>query len=579
MAIDPEKIKKRFESLKGSIERTNCESHWEELAAHILPNAVGFVGQQTAGAKRMSKVFDPTGIHANELLAAGLHGLITNPSSKWFSLRMTDDDLNELPSVKVYLSDVEKRMWSAMYAPGTNLTTSLHEAYLALGALGTAIIFVGQRDDGGFLFQSRTLAECVIAENADGIVDTLKRCFKYKVRQVMQMSKLPDNPWKPSEKVQKLHDEGKFDEDIEIIHSVCPRTDRQHGKSDPENMPFVSCYVEKDTGHLLEEGGFPEFPFLVPRWSKLPGEIYGRSPGMTALPDIKMLQAQSLTYIKALQKNADPPMWLPDDGVVGPTRTMPGGINYYRGTREIIMHPTSIQGLQAVNEGMTQVRDRIRNMFFVDVLQMVDQREMTLGEARMRQTERMRLMGPMAGRNASELLGPMITRVFGMMYRQGLLPDAPEEIQDRDFTVEYVSPIATAQKQTELNGIWQALEPFLMMKELGAQVVMENVALDRVLEHSWDVLNNDPKLLKSDEEKGAQDQKKQAAEATQLALPLADVAQKGAGAVKQIADAQAGGGLDLAGLLKGTMDQVQANPRLQRQIAQASDDAQGQLLQ
>ena len=72
MPVDSEKIKKRYESLKGSTERTNCESHWEELAEHILPNAVGFVGSKTAGAKRMSKVFDSTGIHANELLAAGL---------------------------------------------------------------------------------------------------------------------------------------------------------------------------------------------------------------------------------------------------------------------------------------------------------------------------------------------------------------------------------------------------------------------------------------------------------------------------------------------------------------------------
>ena len=258
---------------------------------------------------------------------------------------------------------------------------------------------------------------------------------------------------------------------------------------------------------------------------------------------------------------------------------MPGGVNYYRGTREIQLHPTSIQGLQAVNEGMKELRDRIRNMFFVDVLQMVDQREMTLGEARMRQTERMRLMGPMSGRNAAELLGPMITRVFGMMYRQGMLPDAPEEIQDKDFTVEYVSPIATAQKQAELGGIWQALEPFMAMKEAGMAIVDEEVSFSRVLKHSWDVLNNDPKLLKTDEEKGAKEQKKQAAEATQLALPLAEVANKGAGAVKQIADAQAGGGMDLGALLKGTMDQVKGNPDLQRQISQAGNDAQGQLLQ
>src|SRR5262247_3552435 len=104
-AADTELLKKRYDRLKATTERTNCETHWEDLAEHILPGSMGFTGKRTAGEKRMQKVLDSTGIHSNELLAAGLHGLATNPASKWFSLRMTDDGLNEVPDVKVYLSE------------------------------------------------------------------------------------------------------------------------------------------------------------------------------------------------------------------------------------------------------------------------------------------------------------------------------------------------------------------------------------------------------------------------------------------------------------------------------------------
>jgi hypothetical protein len=100
--------KRRYDQLKG--DRGNWEQHWEECAEQIMPSAAGFTGRNTPGEKRMQRVYDSTGIHSNELLAAGLHGTATNPASKWFSLRMQDDTFNEQEGVKVYLSEVEKRV-------------------------------------------------------------------------------------------------------------------------------------------------------------------------------------------------------------------------------------------------------------------------------------------------------------------------------------------------------------------------------------------------------------------------------------------------------------------------------------
>src|SRR3546814_4077959 len=71
-------------------------------------------------------------------------------------------------------------------------------------------------------------------------------------------------------------------------------------------------------------------PYMVPRWSKDAGEIYGRSPGWNALPDQKMLNEMSRTVLKAAQKAVDPPLMVADDGVLMPLRTHPGGINVVR---------------------------------------------------------------------------------------------------------------------------------------------------------------------------------------------------------------------------------------------------------
>ena len=83
-----ESLKRRYDALKGNGERTQFEAHAQEIAEVVSPRKNDFVGLRTAGEKKMNRVLDPTGIHANEMLAAGLHGMATNPSTKWFSLRM-----------------------------------------------------------------------------------------------------------------------------------------------------------------------------------------------------------------------------------------------------------------------------------------------------------------------------------------------------------------------------------------------------------------------------------------------------------------------------------------------------------
>jgi hypothetical protein len=97
--------------------------------------------------------------------------------------------------------------------------------------------------------------------------------------------------------------------------------------------------------------------------------MYGRSPAMNALPDVKMLNTMSKTTIKAAQKQIDPPLMVPDDGFVLPVRTVPGGLNFYRsGTRERI-EPLNIGANNPIGLQMEEQRRKaIRENFFVDQL-------------------------------------------------------------------------------------------------------------------------------------------------------------------------------------------------------------------
>lgn len=551
MAAEAKKLKKRCDSLKASI--GVLSSHLQECAEVMLPRLAEFTGAQTPGSKRMQRVYDSTGIHSNELLAAGLHGLATNPAMRWFGLRMTDPALNDNDEIKKYLSDSEQIMRAHMYAPGSGLTTALHENYLELGCFGTACMFIGERSDGGLLFQARPLKEVLIAENNDGEVDTVFRSSKMTVRQIDQQW-----PGKASPKVLKMLAE-KPDELIEVVHAVMPRTDRNPGKKGQDNMPFLSCYFEYDTEHELGEGGFPEFPYACPRWQKLPGETYGRSPAMTALPDVKMLQEMMKTTLKAAQKIVDPPLMVPDDGVIGPVRTVPGGLNFYRGEREITALRTE-GNIPISLEMMEELRNRIRTTFYTDMLQIVSDKDMTATEVAQRTQERMRIIGPIIGRLESELLGPMITRVFGILNRQGLLPQPPSSLTERNnqFTIEFVSPIAMAQKTTEAN-VWnQVVASLLPIAELKPGV-FDRIKTEDIAPWLWDLYGGDPDLIVGDEEWAEQQQEKAAQEQAAMAAQTAEVgakaANQGAGAVDKLAGAQQKGA-DVAGMMEqmqGTM--------------------------
>ena len=119
-------------------------------------------------------------------------------------------------------------------------------------------------------------------------------------------------------------------DDVEMVHVVRPRNTYDPKKLDKQNMPFQSVYMEFETGHIISIGGFREFPYVVPRYLKASNEIYGRSPGMNSLPDVKVLNKMVEVSMKAAQKQVDPPLLVPDDAMILPIRTAPGSLNYYR---------------------------------------------------------------------------------------------------------------------------------------------------------------------------------------------------------------------------------------------------------
>ena len=268
---------------------------------------------------------------------------------------------------------------------------------------------------------------------------------------------------------------------------------------------------------MLSEKGFNEFPFAVPRYLKSSNEIYGRSPAMNALPDVKMLNVMSKTSIKAAQKQIDPPLLVPDDGFIMPVKTMPGGLNYYRAGSRDRIEPLNIGANNPVGIQMEeQRRDAIRQNFFVDQLLSVQGTNMTATEVIQRNEERMRVLGPVLGRLQSELLQPLITRSFNILLRQKKFKEIPSFLGNQNIEIEYVSPLAKAQKTGELQALMRGIEVMGSLQNVAP--VMDYLDTDNLVMYIKDVLGIPAKILKSKNEVNKIRQEQQAMQQQQMQM-------------------------------------------------------------
>jgi hypothetical protein len=437
-------IKKRINQMEGS--RGTWEDHWQEILDYVMPRKADITFKRTKGEKRAEILFDSTAITASNLLAASLQGTLTSPSLQWFNIKLKEEQLNQDRGVQLWLEDCSKRMYEVFNE--TNFNSEVHEMYLDLVTIGTGALFV-EEGNKGFVeskihFNTMHIAEYYIQENVQGYVDTLYRRYKLSARQAVQEFG-EDNL---GEKVLKAAKE-KPDKMFNFIHAVEPLEDyeRALGKATTK-LPFHSCHVCEEDKMIVRGGGYNEFPYLVPRWTKATGEIFGRSPSYNALPDIKTLNKAVEIGLKAWAKAIDPPLLVQDDGVIGRVRMTPGGITVVR--NDAAIKPLQIgSNWQITDMKENQLRTAIRQAYYSDQLQLQEGPQMTATEVQVRYELMQRLLGPTLGRFQSEFLNPLIERVFNIMFRANALAPVPEIAEGQSLQVEFIGPLARSQRMEE----------------------------------------------------------------------------------------------------------------------------------
>lgn len=455
--LDPKQVKKTLNVLRG--ERGTWESHWQEVEDHIVPRKNTITTTRTDGAKRTFQLLDNVGVHSNELLAGALHSMLTNPDTFWFEYTTGNLVLDNDDEVRMWLQAAQRETHNVIN--NSNFQTEVHELYIDLGSIGTAAQLIEEDDEDVVRFSTKFIKEYYIRENRRGVVSELYREWDSSPSKLVSefgLDVLPD-------KVKKMFEKGEECK-VKCIHAVYPKL--LTGDTSKAHMKYISQYILPEYDVEIHSGEFTEMPYVVPRFSKASGEVYGRSPGMTALPELKILNKMNETMLRGAQKMVDPPIQMPDDGFVMPIVTTPGGINYYRsGTQELIKPIFNATSVEFGYQAMADRRQRVRDAFYVDQLKLQQGGpQMTATEVMQRTEDAMRLLGPLLGRMQSEFLRPLIDRVFSIMVKRQLIPPAPQALQGQKLDVRYSSLIAKSQRMNEMqniNRVVQTLAPFIQI--------------------------------------------------------------------------------------------------------------------
>jgi hypothetical protein len=525
----------RWGQLKS--ERASWFAHWQELTSYILPrNGRYFRQDRDRGYRRHNNIYDSTGTRALRILGAGMMSGATSPARQWFRLATPDPELNSYEPVKLWLDDVTKRMQRVFQK--SNTYNALHQMYEELGTFGTAATILLPDYQSVIHHYPLTCGEYCISTDAKGRVCTLYREFEMTVSQVVKEFGLE----KCSVSVQNMYRTGNLDQWVPVIHCIEPRADRDMGKRDAKNMPWGSWYFEVggEEGVFLRESGFQYFPALCPRWSVIGGDIYGNSPGMEALGDIKQLQHEQLRKAQAIDYQTKPPLQVPASMKNRDVETLPGGVSYYDGQSNGIKTAFEVNlNLQYLLNDIMDCRERVRGSFYADLFLMLantPNTRMTATEVAERHEEKLLMLGPVLERLHNELLSPLVDITFTRMVAAGALPPAPQELQGMDLNVEFVSMLAQAQRAIGTN----AVDRFV--GNLGAIARMKPDILDKFDQDQWadvyaDMLGVDPSLIIADKEVAVlRDARNQAMAAKEQAAAMQQTSQS----VKNMAQAPTG---------------------------------------
>ena len=366
-------------------------------------------------------------------------------------------------------------MWRNIHA--ANFDSESFETVTDVVAAGWGILYtdIDRVEGGGYVFESWHIGNCFIGSTrADGRIDTIYREHEMTAETMVNTYGEANCHTSVVTKAQTEPD-AKF----RLLHVIQPRKEKGAGQLN-KAMPFASYHIDISNSLIMKESGYHEFPCAVPRLRRLPNSVYGNGQMSIALPDAKTANELMKNTVRSADLQLGG-MWIAeDDGVLNPHTVRIG-------PRKVII-ANSVDSMKRLDDGtsfqipeylLTMLQGGIRKKLMADQLPPVGSQQMTATEIHTRVELIRQMLGPMYGRLQTEYLQSILDRCFGLALRSGVLGNPPEELQGRNLSFKFVSPLARSQRMEEVTATEQYVATLGQFAQTD-QTILDNVDFDAV---------------------------------------------------------------------------------------------------
>ncbi|MEE9529104.1 MAG: portal protein [Dehalococcoidia bacterium] len=521
-----QKIISQYDTEYGSSESSNFRSLWQDTADLQYPTNNQIVDKTTPGQQKTARIYDFTAIFESQNTASGLAQNLMPPGQKFFAIKASNRDKQDIDAVKRYLNKATEITHDALF--GSTFPLELVETLRSLITFGTCNLHSNYTTE--LIFKNFPISSYEIQENEAGRVNTIKIKFE---RTAVQATEMFDDPGK-SVTVAMAKPETQTDK-FWFIQAIQPRTTRNPNFKDNLNMPFESVVVSVKDVVIVDEGGFEEFPNSVARWLKASNEKFGRGIGTEVNPQVRQVNNMKHDFNMVGNNWAKPAKEVLDtfDGEVD---CSPDALNFVTEMGSI----RAIQGDARGNFPITKdilemerqvIRDAYFSQAFAPLTGLTGDRRNTL-EIRQRVQEAFKKIGAPIGRIQSELFTPTITRVILLLLRNGVIPPPPPELENEGFKLEYVGPLSLALQSSEIEAsqIWMGV-----IKEIAEvePTSVDNIDFDDTIRRIGRNLGVNEEDIASIEERDAKRETRAQQLQEQKEMELATLAAQNAGQLGQ----------------------------------------------
>lgn len=476
--------------------KRSLDSLRDVLREEFFPEREPFLSERVDGDEYARNTYESVPMYNRRSLADAIGALVRPKQKRWGLIRPDDESLHT-DNTLAWCDWATERQFKRLYGRTSNFQRAMRAGDNDIVTFGDGVASLTEDDDreGKPFFDWHHLRDCAWTRNRRHEVDVLHRTYKIEIREFARKygtDKLPVG-------MSTMLETNPFHE-IEMRH-ICMPADRYDGYNRKvlKNKRYASITLCKESGRIVKEGGYDEFPYIVRPWETHNYSPYAYSPAaMLGLCDARLLQSQAAILLDAGERAVNPPMIATQEAILGGVNSYAGSITWidaeYDERLGAAIRPVETVGSLPTGLDMKlDTREIIAAIWYINKLNLPTNKDMTAYEVNERVSEYIRSIGPVIepfeDHNKSILdamfqFDMRLTMSMNKVGKSGPLgwyEDIPQELRGVEMSFEIEGPVAQAYQRQKTVKAGETLETAERAAKLFGPTVLRNYDPDQIV--------------------------------------------------------------------------------------------------